>query len=534
MSLIGSSPLGLTFNSSKGGKIPIGSYKRGLIKNNKELYKSIFKNTGFAMYSKGSDEKGEVIGNTENLHNDDIYDTSPISVIRATSKHQSTALSPADFAYLKNVGVFPNNRLMIARRFPAPVGNDLTAINATPLSTLISWVPDGQDFINISFGEEWTDAESSFRGVLNDIGKGVQVSKDNSSAYGDFAAGGFGIAQLPGFMENLQYRVLNQMGLTDVKGTDVLPGGNPNLIREAKRRKTIDNERAGSGLRCKISIKMDVEYELKFIDNIDPTLVYFDIISNILAFGTSKSIFQFNTNFNSSTDNFIKKLVSGDVFAVIKSITLFVNTLIKEIANLADNLLNILKNKDDNNEDQNDKTKDKGILSNLLQSIKDILANTVGKLVEKYKIRIIGIANALTGTPSTPWHVTIGNPKRPLFSSGDMYVTDVDMSMGPILAFNDLPSSIKCSFTLTNARALGAQEIYERFNTGSGRTYIRINDTFEESVVNSPIKEGTQEKTQKSVGTNEFSTRDQFERPNGLTQLQQRQQEQSALNRNNR
>jgi hypothetical protein len=55
----------------------------------------------------------------------------------------------------------------------------------------------------------------------------------------------------------------------------------------------------------------------------------------------------------------------------------------------------------------------------------------------------------MTGTPSTPWHITIGNPKRPIFSSGDMYIQDdVKVDLGPILQFNDLPSSIKCELHL--------------------------------------------------------------------------------------
>jgi len=51
---------------------------------------------------------------------------------------------PVDFAYLKDVGVYPNNRIIICRRFDSAVGNDLTQVADEPISTIISWIPDGR------------------------------------------------------------------------------------------------------------------------------------------------------------------------------------------------------------------------------------------------------------------------------------------------------------------------------------------------------------------------------------------------------
>ena len=102
----------------------------------------------------------------------------------------------------------------------------------------------------------------------------------------------------------------------------------------------------------------------------------------------------------------------------------------------------------------------------------------------------------MTGSNSTPWHITIGNPKKPIFSSGDMFTTDVKLTLGPILSFNDLPSSIKIEFTLESARDLGAQEIFNKFNNGSGREYKRLNLSIYETtkyVVGKNDKTGTAE-----------------------------------------
>jgi len=69
---------------------------------------------------------------------------------------------------------------------------------------------------------------------------------------------------------------------------------------------------------------------------------------------------------------------------------------------------------------------------------------------------------------------------RPTFCSGDMLVENVSLSLGPNLAFNDLPSSIKVEFNLTNARPLGLQEIMSKFNSGYLRT-VDVQKTFYET-----------------------------------------------------
>lgn len=481
MGYIGSSPLGLTLNSSPNRAVEtVGKYEKKRISGDPQLYQSLFKNNGFTINSRGVNSENGSVSSTDNvLHSDDIYDTSIISILNELKKQKSTELIAADFAYLKNLGVYPNNRLMIARRFPGPIGNDLTSYrNSTPLSTLISWVPDGENFISFSFGEKWEDAEASFKNVLNDIGKGTMVSKDQSTKIGDFANSGISSIPLPGFMETLQYRVLTNMGLTDGRNSELLPGGNPNLIRTAKVRKTLGNEKEGSGLNCKFSIKMTVEYELKFINGVDPTIAYFDIISNILSFATSDSIFQFSAKFADKTKGFLSNFTSGDVKKVLLGIGEFAKALGSAILSVVEDFTKKL----DEIFSPKDELDRKGLTDKIFESLKEFAKATVSGFVKKFRVRILGIINALTGSPSTPWHITIGNPKRPLFSSGDMYMeSDVKLELGPILQFNDLPSSIKCEFTLTNARPLGAQEIYERFNNGEGRTYKRLNIELNES-----------------------------------------------------
>jgi len=118
----------------------------------------------------------------------------------------------------------------------------------------------------------------------------------------------------------------------------------------------------------------------------------------------------------------------------------------------------------------------------LVDKLVAISTETITASVLKYRVEVMGIVNALTGNPSTPWHITIGNPLRPVFCSGDMLTKEVTLKLGPILAFNDLPSSITAEFTLVNARNLGMQEIMAKFNSGYLRT-VDVQKTFFETML---------------------------------------------------
>ena len=106
----------------------------------------------------------------------------------------------------------------------------------------------------------------------------------------------------------------------------------------------------------------------------------------------------------------------------------------------------------------------------------DYAGKAISKTIQKYEEEVKGIVAALSGVPSTPWHVAVGNPLRPIFCSGDMYTTDITLKLGPILSFNDMPSSITVDFTLLNARPWGLTEILAKFNTGHLRTVNTVAD----------------------------------------------------------
>lgn len=436
--------------------------------------------------------------NVNTNYNSDIKTS---SIIEDSESVPAMKLKYSDFAYLKNLGVYPNNRLIIARRFDSGVDDDLralslTAKNVTPISTLISWVPDNSEFISTKFGEEWVESEASFKNILNDLGKDVLVGDNKGGSLGNAMAGAGGIVPLPGFTEGLQYEIFKSLGMTDIDAAN-LPLGNPNLIRQSKRRKTLAKEEADSGLKCKFSVEMTVEYEQKFINGVDPSIVYYDIIANALTFGTSESKFQFRGDFvGGKFKEFLDNIGSGDPGRLKAALLDFVTKIATALKNVGNELVKLFSKstktpKDEEERKAAEDDKNRQDKNKKLDFVKDKLANIattiIAGLVSKYKLRILGVVNSLTGSPSAPWHVTVGNPRRPIFSSGDMVVENVEISLGKLLSFNDLPSSIKLKLTLESARNLGAQEIYKKFNCGKERSYVKFKYSFAESdVVFSP------------------------------------------------
>ena len=456
------------------------------------------------------------VGISSDYHNDSAYDTSLLNIIEKLSRSKSAALRPQDFAYCKFLGVYPNNRLMIARRFPSPPKDNIFGKGGqTPKAILISWKNETEDFLSFTFGEEWTDADADFTNVLNKMGKDFGI---------DSAGGGLSKAlnliPLPGFTEQIQRAILVKMNiLKPGSEKQPLPSGNPNLIKAAKRRKTLDYGAAGAGLKCVIQIKMECEYEQKFISGIDPTSAWQDILNNIMIFGTSNSSnYGLSPDFEAKLNTYLDRpgQLVLDVVAAVKSA---IEEIVKSLGRAAEKALKMLndaispaKEVPDTEKKEANKKRINSAKNQLNKFWTDI-KKAAFATITKYKIEIMGIAHALSGSPSTPWHITLGNPLRPFFCAGDMLCGDVTLSFGSVLAFNDLPSSIKASFTLENARPLGMQEILAKFNAGSLRTvnvkrdFIEVGLEGDEAALEKSLRDG------KGVGEYFDGVFDKFSKP---------------------
>ena len=365
----------------------------------------------------------------------------------------SIKLKYSDFAYLKKLGVYPSNRMIVARRFAVGVGDDLLSYKNSPLSVVPSWIEDGKNFVDINFSEVWNPVTNVDLGAS--AGKLASEYNFGSDEVSKKLGEGLGIFSLPGFTEWLQYYLFKEIGITDPNNLKLLPTGNPNIIRKSMTRPVFEPRAEFSGLNYTFTIDINNEYEIKYIDGVDPTLIYFDIISNLLSFGTSESQFQFDGRFSQKARDIIDNLSSGDF-----------NTVMTQLGTLLGGLLSTTEK--------------------ITKTVKDFVLGTLGvngesqrteallsSQIKKYRIKFLGIINALTGSPSGIYHVTIGNPLRPLFASGDLIPEgQMKITLGAELGYNNLPTTIKFSCKLKNARPCGLQEIYKKFSPAPIRQAI--------------------------------------------------------------
>jgi hypothetical protein len=534
-SILGGSPLGLigvrsyfgqsglsTFNAGRTRNVKVDEYNKnstnaGMVSGNSLFsgYRVVRawpnvtekdpKGLGDVRYKDQKDEAGNTLKKGDNstrkaLHNNSIYDVSVLNIIEKLAGTKG-ALRPADFAYLKNLGVYPNNRLMIARRFASPSDDNIMVAKKDSdlgsFATLISWVPENENFLDITFGEEWTDSEADFKTILTSLGEDIGLGN-----LGGIAGAAGNALPLPGFTEIFQRNFLASLDLIEGTAKDSIPAGNPNLIKQSKRRKLIGYGDAGSGLKTTINIKMVCEYELKYISGIDPTIVWMDLLGMITRFGTSNSetygLSPKAAKKMISWANNPNQLINDVALAISKAIDNIVKEVRKTIQEVYDKAVKAAEstptadpvppnpeetpNPQKAELDAADKAKNDGfaIADKINASLKKYSVQALSGLLQKYRVKIVGVVNSLAGLPSTPWHITIGNPMRPTFCSGDMLVENVSLSLGPTLAFNDLPSSIKVEFNITNARPLGLQEIMAKFNSGYLRT-VDVQKTFYET-----------------------------------------------------
>jgi hypothetical protein len=371
---------------------------------------------------------------------------------------KSLKLKSSDFAYLRDIGVYPINRLMILRRFPIGTTvprdlNDLPYIE--PVSTIVGWVKSDADFLSFSFNEEWRTQGSSemLHVLLNDM-----ISKE-------FGINMNQIVPIPGWSVGLVFGFLNKMKITDYNKNSI-PMGDPNVLKESITRPHED-----FGLKSDFTFSLDTVYEQKYIGDIDLTVSFMDILQNCMIMGTSDvryigkpgaSIFEQLKIANNDPTNssgwvtLIKIVVDAFIGAIKDSIS----TAVKALSSVVNPPVN-----------SNVKQEVMKLVQNTFDVlIKSILASTVAK----YHWPLRGSIAMLTGEAVTPWHLTIGNPYAPFLSMSNVYVTNVAIASKGDMMYNDIPKFLEVKVSMKQGRNMGGNEIYDMFGIEYQRIYKEV------------------------------------------------------------
>ena len=216
------------------------------------------------------------------------------------------------------------------------------------------------------------------------------------------------------------------------------------------------------GIGATQSLALTFEYELRSYNNINPRLAMLDILCNMLAltfnnakfWGGANRYFPNQPQFGFLGDQ--KAFYDGRYGDYIGSV---VNQLGDGLGKGLDMIGNLIS----------------GILSGDLSSLTGFGKKAGSALLDlqsaKTRPKAVGFHALLSGLPVGEWHVTIGNPYRPIMRIGNLIVEGFDMNLDGHLGVDDFPEHLKFIVNLKSGRPRDKGDLESMFNEGQGRIY---------------------------------------------------------------
>ncbi len=414
----------------------------------------------------GNSNTNDYLPHTSNPENESDIKLS--SLIDWSKDHNALKLNSAQFAYLKNFNSYPANRLMILRRFDEAVPDNIFETTVSPISTMATYYDFSKSFLNISFSEDWVDFNSTFMSVLQDV-IGINFISSTGNNTGK-------IGQVLSYLNDspiatdLVHAIGRKLGIL----SEAVPYGDPNIVYDAKIRNASGNsnvlgdDKPNSGLNTNINITFEATYVQKEIKGIDSKAAMLDIIANITKMATSDAKFYITGSAKNQLNKIVDDLRTGNVDGLLNSIVSALQSVIAQIQASLKNAVNAVSTTSDT------ALSGEGVataINALGSELKSIGAALIQTRYNRYKWQLKGAIGALSGMYTAPWHISIGNPKYPWFTMGNLYVKSCEMNLDGELGYNDMPTELTVKITLENGRPLGSDEIANLFNTGRGRIY---------------------------------------------------------------
>lgn len=395
-----------------------------------------------------------------------------INQFNGVNSARALLIRPSDIAYLRDLGVYPLNRMVILRRFAEGiiVPEKLDELGFTnenkgtgekvftgeePISVVVGWLKPDDNFGQISFNESWTTTNTRLDELLAKIIKEEFFKGSNLTS----------IMPVPNFAQGLLFELLNRMDLTGGEDSpwdwDDIPIGDPNVLMEGPYR-----DASRQNLNSTLNFTFETTYEQKFIGDVDPGSAMVDIIDNLLKMGTSNMKYWLNGQSGIMQDAKAAANTgdANDLGAWWRLVNSVLNKLWDAIAGTIKGAISGATNAIETG------TFKEYATDKLAALAKSILTATIAK----YRWELKGSIELMTGRDSTtPWYLTIGNPFSPWLATNHIILNSVKIDTSPEVGFNDMPLWIKVEFVCSQSRNLGRNEIIRMFNNSFLRQYSR-------------------------------------------------------------
>jgi len=426
-----------------------------------------------------------------------------------------------DFMYCKDLGKIPNNRLITLRRFPAPVGDNIFQ-DAHPkaksklANKLVKGVPDIGRLIT------WFDNDdnklenicrynyhATWKEFTSEIQQQQRTERDDGlvTKLANFFSPQNNSLVLEGFSGNtgLFGMMASSVGLTEITdkagqayyGLETLSNYDQHKIYEPQDRIWSTHKYEGR-LEFNQEITLVFRYQLRSYSNINPRAALYDLLGNIQTVTYRRGSFwggetkmygpQANSSVFAKADAWIDKGFDalGGIWTRLKAGDFDIEFLQNWIENAINKSGEILKGAQEQaamyygNSQVKDAAKDKAKEAmekveklnkkyKWTSALKGMLKNQLGRP------QIYALNSLLTGEEVGPWHLTIGNPRNPIMSIGNLILENAEVQHYGPLGIDDFPTELSVTVTLKHAMPRDSVGIQKMYTKGEGSIYKPMN-----------------------------------------------------------
>ena len=413
--------------------------------------------------------------------------------------------------FCRDLGKIPNNHLLTLRKFTRPVGDNINTRlpkSDTPynfnqsmdVGRLVTWFGNGdnklEDIIKYNYVATFKQFDSKIQqvdsqedeestGIIGKLVNTINPKYNQAMSQGRTGAHNF-ISQLGGRYLSTSYANFGRGGQYDRH--QIFGMYDHHKIYEPKN--TIQSTHVYEGkLTFSQEFTIKFSYKLRAYDNINPRAAFLDLIGNILAVtyrsgtfwggsrmfrgappnkvGTAKVNAFLDRTFD-TLGGIGNNLLSGnlDIGGTLGSIWGAVKQIASDAFNTAKSLAL-----------GNTSTKGKSPLqvigaivkhTGLWSGVQGMIKNGLGRPA------VYALDSLLTGDNVGLWHLTIGNPRNPIMSIGNLIIDKSEITQSGPLGLDDFPTDLMVSVSLKHGRPRDSAEIQKMYTKGSGPIYTPL------------------------------------------------------------
>lgn len=383
----------------------------------------------------------------------------------------------SDFMYCKHLGKVSNNYLITLRRFPLPVDDyilaqgedekswDLTqSQNASCIGCMVTWLGVSgntmEGILKYSYNQPFKSQTASEQETKN-------TDNNQTPLNGIFSI--FDQQYREAYMEGRAGEAANGVFKTIGINTD---GFNPpyngteywSFRDQNKVYGPIDSirstyVRSDEGLTFEHKITLVFEYELRSYNGINGRQAMLDLISNILNVTYTTGTF-WGGGYKASGAHQSNIFANLSVFKCKGGFTDFVDAFAKDLSTVGQKVSGSMGGSP------------KEVIKNVFKQLNSIGGMLMGGMLNKLGRPQKQMFNSLLSpAPIGFWHVTIGNPKHPIMSIGNMIITNVTLEHNGPLGLDDFPTGLKVTVELDRGKPRDLRDIEKLYMQGNDRIY---------------------------------------------------------------